>query len=67
MTIINQLFRFYLLICMRIQQFIFAIILKAFTLIVRSEVRAFTEKFRRPTNRFLQVTLYFLLLVLIGD
>ena len=30
-------------------------------------VRAFTEKFRRSTNSFLQVALYFLLLVLIVD
>ena len=35
--------------------------------IVHSEVRAFTEKFPRPTIRFLQVALYFLLLILITD
>ena len=52
---------------MRIQQSIFVIILKASTLIVRSEVRAFTDKFRRPINRVLQVTLYFLLGILIVD
>ena len=52
---------------MRIQQSIFGIILTASTLIVRSAVRVFTDKFRRPINRFLQVTLYFLLLILIVD
>ena len=67
MTIIYQLLQFYLLICMRIQQSIFVIIFKASTLIVRSAVRAFTDKFRRPINRFLQVALYFLLLILIVD
>ena len=71
MTIIYQLPQFYLLICMRIQQFsnsaIFVIILKASTLIVFSVVRAFTDKFCRPINRFLQVVLYFLLIILIVD
>ena len=52
---------------MRIQQSIFVIISKASTLMVRSAVRAFTDKFRRPINRFLQVALYFLLLILILD
>ena len=52
---------------MKIQQSTFVIILKASTSIVRSAVRAFTEKFRRPTNRLLKVTLYFLLLILIVD
>ena len=67
MTIIYQLLQCYLLICMRIQQSIFVIIFKASTLIVRSAVRTFTDKFRRPINRFLQVALYFLLLILIVD
>ena len=52
---------------MRVQQSIFVIILKASTLIVPSAVRAFTDKFRRPINRYLQVALYFLLLILIVD
>ena len=67
MTIIFQLLQFYLLICMRIQQSIFVIICKESTLIVRSAVRAFTDKFRRPINRFLQDSLYFLFLILIVD
>ena len=67
MTIIYQSPQFYLLICVRIQQSIFVIILKASTLIVCSDVRAFTDKFRRPINRFLQVALYFLLGILIVD
>ena len=67
MTIINQLIQFYFLICMRIQEFIFVLILKASILIICSTVRAFTEKFRRPTNRCLQVALYFLLVVLIVE
>ena len=49
------------------QQSIFVIILKASTLIVRSAVRAFTDKFRQPINRFLKVAQYFLLLILIVD
>ena len=52
---------------MIIQQSIFVIILKASTSIVHPVVRAFTEKLCRPTNRFLQVALYFLLLILIVD
>ena len=67
MTIIYQLLQFYLLIYMRIQPSIFVINLKTSTLIVHSAVRAFTDKFRRPINRFLQVALYFLLLILIID
>ena len=62
LTIINQLLQFYLLICIKIQ-----LILKVSTSIVSSAVRAFTEKFRRRTNRFLQVALYFLLLILIVE
>ena len=65
MTIIYQLLQFSLLICMRIQQSSFAIILKASTLTVRSAVRVFTDKFCQRINRFLQVALYFLLLILI--
>ena len=38
MAIINQLIQFYLLLCVRIQQSIFVIILKASTSIVRSAV-----------------------------
>ena len=67
LTIINQLIQFYFLIWMRIQEFIFVLILKASILIICSTVRAFTEKFRRPTNRCLQVALYFLLVVLVVD
>ena len=67
MTILYQLLQFHLLICMRIQQSIFVIILKLSTLKVRSAVRTFTDKFRRPINRFLKVTLDFLLLILITD
>ena len=67
MTTINQLLKIYLLICMRLQQSIFVVTLKASTSIVRSAVRVFTEKFRRPINRSLQVALYFLLLTLIVD
>ena len=52
---------------MIIKQSNFAITLKPSTAIVRSAVRAFTKKFRRPTNRFLQVSLYLLLLILIVD
>ena len=52
---------------MRIQQSIFVIIFKASTLIVRLEVRAFTDKFRRQINRFLQDSLYFLFLIWIVD
>ena len=67
MTILYQLLQFHLLICMRIQQSIFVIILKLSTLKVRSAVRTFTDNFRRPINRFLKVTLDFLLLILITD
>ena len=56
-----------MLICTRIQQSIFAGILKAYASTFRSTVRMFTEKFRRPNNKFLQVSLYFLLLLLIVD
>ena len=52
---------------MRIQQSIFEIILKASSSIVRLAIGVFTEKFLRPTNRFLQVALYLLLLILIVD
>ena len=65
MTIVYQLLQFSLLICMRIQQSIFVIILKASTMTVRSAVRVFTDQFCRRINKFLQVALYFLLLVLI--
>ena len=64
MTIIYQLLQLYLLICMRIQRFIFVITVKASTLVIQSVVQAFTDKFRRSTNRFFQVALCFLLLIL---
>ena len=67
MTIIYQLLQLYLLICMRIQRFIFVITVKASTLVIRSAVRAFTDKFRQSINRFFQVALYFLLLTLTVD
>ena len=67
MTIIYQLPQFYLLICMRIQRFIFVITVKASTFVIRSAVRALTDKFRRSINRFFQVALYFLLLILTVD
>ena len=67
MTIIYQLLQLYLLICMRIQRFIFVITVKASTLVIRSAVQAFTDKFRRSTNRFSQVALCFLLLILTVD
>ena len=67
MTIIHQLLQFYLLICMKIQHSLFVIILKASTSVFRSVIQTFTEKFCRLTNRFLQVGLYFLLLILIVD
>ena len=67
MTIIYQLLQSYLLICMRIQRFIFVITVKASTLAIRSTVRAFTDKFRRSMNRFFQVALCFLLLTLTVD
>ena len=52
---------------MRIHQSIFLIIAKASTLIIRLAVRAFSDKFCRPVNRFFQVALYFLLLILTFD
>ena len=67
MTIIYQLFQFYLLICMKIQRSIFVITAKASTLVLRSAVRAFTDKFRQSINRFFQVAIYFLLLILTVD
>ena len=67
MTIIYQLLQFILLICMRIQRFIFVITVKASTLVIRSAVRAFTDKFRQSINRFFQVAIYFLLLILTVD
>ena len=67
MTIIYQLLQFYLLICMRIQRCIFVITVKVSSLVVRWAVRAFTDKFRRSINRFFQVALYFLLLILTVD
>ena len=45
----------------------FAITVKASTLVIRSAVRAFTDKFRRSINRFFQVALYFLSLILTVD
>ena len=47
MTIIYQLPQLYLLICMRMQRFIFVITVKASTLLIRSAVPSFTDKFRR--------------------
>ena len=67
MTIIYQFLQFYFLISMRIQLSVLIIIVKASTLIIRSAVRAFTDTFRRPINRFLQFTLYFSLLILSVD
>ena len=67
MTIIYQLLQLYLLICMRIQLFIFVITVKASNLVIRSAVQAFTDKFRQSTNRFFQVALCFLLLILTVD
>ena len=67
MTIIYQLLQFYWLICMRIQRFIFVITVKASALVIRLAIRAFTDKFRRSINRFYQVALNFLLLVLTVD
>ena len=61
LTIIYQSLQFYLLICMRIQRYIFVITIKASALVFRSAVRAFTDKFRRSINRFFQVALHFLL------
>ena len=67
MTIIYRLLQFYLLTYMRIKQFIFVVTVKASTLVIRSAVRAFTDKFRRSINRFFQFALYFLLLTLTVD
>ena len=67
MKIVYQLLQLYLLICIRIQRFIFVITAKASTLVIRSAVRAFTDKFCRSTNRFFQAAIYFLLLVLTVD
>ena len=67
MTIIYQLIQFYLLICMRILQSIFVIIVKAPTLIIPSAVQVFIDEFCWSINRFLQVVLYFLLLILTVD
>ena len=67
MTIVYQLLQLYLLICMRIQRFIFVITVRASALVIRSAVQAFTNKFRRSTNRFFQVALCFLLLILTVD
>ena len=67
MTSIYQLLQFYLLICMRAQRFIFVITVKASTLVIHSAVQALTDQFRQSINRFLQVNLYFLLLILTVD
>ena len=56
-----------MLICTGIQQSIFVITVNTATLIIRSTVRAFTDKFRRRINIFLQVALHFLLLNLTID
>ena len=52
---------------MRIQRFIFLITVRASTLVIRSAVQAFTDKFCQSTNRFFQVALCFLLLILTVD
>ena len=52
---------------MIIQQSIFVIILKASTSIVCLAVRVNTEKFCQPAIRFLKVSLFLLLLILIID
>ena len=59
MTIIYQLLQLYLLICMRIQRFIFVITVKASTLVIRSVVRAFTDKSRRSINRVSSCPIFF--------
>ena len=59
--------QFYWLIRMRIQGFNFVITVKASTLVIHSAVPAFTDKFHRSINRFFQVALYFLLLILTVD
>ena len=45
----------------------FVITVKASNLVIRVVVRAFTDKFRRSTNRFFQVALYLLLVILTAD
>ena len=67
MTIIYQLLQLYLLICMRIQRFILIITVRAFTLVIHSAIQVFTDKFCRSANRFFQVALYFLLVILTVD
>ena len=67
MTIPYQLLQFYLLICLRIQRCIFIIIVKTSTLVICSAVRVFTDKFHWSINRFFQVALYFLFLILTVD
>ena len=52
---------------MKIQRSIFVITAKASTLVIRSAVRAFTDRFRQSINRFFKVALYFLLLILTVD
>ena len=52
---------------MRIQWFIFAITVKASNLVMCTAVWVFTDKFRQSINRFFQVALYFLLLILTVD
>ena len=64
MTVIYQLLQLYLLICRRIQRSIFVNTVKASALVIHWAVRVFTYKFRRSINRFFQVALYFLLLIL---
>ena len=63
----DNLLQLYLLTWMRIQRFIFVITVKASTLIIGSAFHVFTDKFRRWTNRFFQVALCFLLLILTVD
>ena len=67
MTIIYQLLQFYLLICMRVQWFIFVITVKASTFVIRSAVQTFTDTFRWSIKRFFQVAIYFLLVILTVD
>ena len=52
---------------MRIQRFIFVISVKASTMVIRSAFQVFTDKFRRSTNRFFQISLCSLLLILTVD
>ena len=56
-----------MLICMRIQVFIFLITVKASILVICSSVRAFTDKFRRSINRFFQVSRYFFLILTVDS